>query len=225
MLPCIPILALFQPDINLALFPANLLIVPFYSLFCVLAFFAIPPLLLRLHSLTALLAFFMDLALRIIRFLEYFAAEFLSLRVAWTGAAGLFLLGILAIAAKVYGVSLGRRIAVLAAGCFLISNLSFLPGSTRVSFSKSMGQARVILQKDLWQREFVTKKMHKRGQGRRAIAVEEPMEALGLILKPAPGDFPAVFYGAEAILPKAAASSDIIDEEYLIFFGNLIRLK
>lgn len=87
-----------------------------------------------------------------------------------------------------------------------------------------MGQARIVLQKDLRQYEFVTDKMFKERVRERVILVKEPLSAGTILLEP--GDvFPQVSADETALVPVTDPSSDIIDEEYLWIFHQWIRLK
>lgn len=225
MIPCIPFLSGLMSDINLALFPANLIIVPVYSLFCILSFLAIPLVMVSLTPALGIIRLFMDVLLSIIAFLEFIVQEFMSIRVSWTGASGLFLFSCLILIARYYDVSVRQRAAVIILGGFVLFNCYYLPGSTRITFIKNMGQARVIIEKDLRQYEFVSEKMDKRAVRLTATAVRNPLQAAELVLLPNGGDFPRVIKDGVPIEPFGDSSSDIINEEYLIIFGNLIRLK
>lgn len=225
MIPCIPFLAGLQSDLNLALFPANLLIVPFYSFFCILSFLVIPPLLMDLTPAVAVIRLAMEILLRIIRFLEYAVHEFLTLRVSWTGASGLYLFAILILLVRFYSPSLKRRAAVITLGGFVLFNSCYLPGTTRIAFVKRFGQARVIIQKDLRQYEFVSEPMEKPAVRYTATPVRQTMRVGETVLLPAEADFPRVIREGVPIGPSGDPSSDIMDEEYLFIFGKLIRLK
>lgn len=225
MIPCIPFLSGLQSDINLALFPANLLIVPFYSFFCILSFLAIPLLMLRISPAVETLRLFMELLLHIIRFLEFLVHEFLTVRVSWTGASGVYLFASLILIVRYYGVSVKRGAAVITLGGFVLFNGYYLPGTTRITFVKSMGQAKVVIEKNLRQYEFVSEKMDKRAVRLTATPVRSPVRVAETLLMPDEGDFPRVIKDGVRIEPSGDASSDIMDEEYLFIFGKLIRLK
>lgn len=225
MIPCVPFLATMSPDINLALFPANFLIVPLYSVFCALSFLVLPLIALDLGWACGPAVWAADGILRLINFLEYILFEYASLRVAWTGAALLFLMASLIFIMKRYNLTVQRQIRVLAVSYFILFNLYFLPGTTRILFEKNMGQARVLVQKNFSQVELVTARMYKRAVRLTAVPVESPLTVLGLTVTPDAGEFPRVFVGGVPLSPSGESSSDIINEEYLWIFGKLIRLK
>lgn len=225
MIPCIPFLEAMSTELNLALFPANILIVPLYSLFCVFAFLTIGLILLKIGPAYGLAAFATDSILRIINFLEYFMLEYFSLRVAWTGAAMIFLLVSLFILMKQYDLPVKKQVLIMGLSYFLLFNIYFLPGTTRITFQKHLGQAKVILQHNFKQYELVTEKMFKRSIRLTAIPVETPVQVLGLSVLPDGGDFPLILLKGVTLRPISPSSSDIISEEYLLIFGKLIRLK
>ena len=108
---------------------------------------------------------------------------------------------------------------------FILFNIYFLPGSTKVIFQKNMGQAKVILQHDLKQYELVSEKMFKRSVRLTAIPVESVISVFGASVSPNQGDFPEIYIQGKILAPLSDPASDIIYEEYLVIFGKLIRLK
>lgn len=225
MIPCIPFLAEMSSDINLALFPANFMIVPFYSLFCVGSFLLVPLILLKVKFAFGPVALIMDGILRIINFLEFFILEYFSFRIAWTGASMIFLLVSLYLLMKYFNLSVSRKFLIMALSYFILFNIYFLPGSTKIIFQKNRGQAKVILQQNLKQYELVTPKMYKRAVRLTTIPVEAPVSIFGFLVEPGQGEFPIVRTKGMSLEPLSSASSDIINEEYLLIFGKLIRLK
>lgn len=224
MIPCIPILSRMSFDINLAMLPANLVLVPVYSIFCILSFLGIPVTLLPFDFPGRLVGIGMSALLRLMNFSEFILSQWLSLRVAWSGAYIFLWLGVFSCLSGRYCISARRRVAALLLFYGLLFVLAFLPGTTKVIFHQAMGQARIVLQKDLRQYEFVTDKMFKERVRERVILVKEPLSAGTILLEP--GDvFPQVSADETALVPVTDPSSDIIDEEYLWIFHQWIRLK
>lgn len=225
MIPCIPTLAAMSFDVNLALFPANLILVPLYSFYCFGAFAAVPLAAAGLKLPLALLGAALGALLRVLEILEYALAEFLSLRVGWSGAMTPIWLWLCHGWMKNRAVTPGRRCLVL---CLVVVSLhwqSILPGTTRVIFHQQMGQARIVVQTGLRQFEFVSRAMYRSGVRGRVILVEEPIACGDLILIPDAGAFPRLMLAGAALRPAQADSSDIINEEYLWIFSRWIRLK
>lgn len=225
IIPCVPFLMEMSSDINLSLFPANFIIVPFYSLFCVLSFFLVAFILLNIQVVFGPMAFIMDGALRVINLLEFLMMEYFSLRIAWTGASMIFLLVCLYLLMRRFNLTSAKKVLVLAVSYFILFNIYFLPGSSKIFFVKNRGQAKVIIQQNLKQYELVNPKMYKPGVRLTAVSVETPISLIGFSVEPSQGDFPVVRTKGMSVVPSSSASSDIIYEEYLLIFGNLIRLK
>lgn len=225
IIPCIPFLSAMSSDLNLALFPANFIIVPLYSLFCVLSFLMIPLVILNVVWSFGLVAFLAGGILRSINFLEFFILEYFSFRIGWTGASIIFLLVSLYILMKRYELSISKRSLIMVLSYFILFNIYFLPGSTKIIFQKNMGQAKMILQQDLKQYELVTEKMYKRAVRLTAIPIESTVSVFGYAVSPDQGDFPLICIEGVTLTPLSDPASDIIYEEYLLIFGKLIRLK
>lgn len=225
MIPCIPTLSAMSFDINLALFPANFLLVPLYSLYCCGAFAALPLAAADLRSPLGLLGAALSPLLRVMEILEYVLADFLSLRVAWSGMMTPIWLWLGHGVLKRCAVDPGRRCLVLILAVVCLNWQSVLPGTTRVVFHQQMGQARIVVQTNHRQFEFVSRAMYRTGVRGRVIPVETPVACGDLILVPGQGAFPLVSINGTPLTPAQAESSDIINEEYLWIFGQWIRLK
>ena len=224
MIFCVPVLSTMSFDVNLALFPANLILVPLYSMFCMLSFFSLPLVVLNLKTLVSVLSFFMIWLLQFIYFFEYIISEYFSLRITWSGVLiFLWLFVFYEILRKYSSRPLSTLISL---GLFyvVLFQVFYLPGTTRIIFYKQMGQAKVVMQQNLHQYEFVTGKMYKPSVKKWVIPVEEST-AVGNVLFEPGVIFPKVTLEDYEISPMEDPSSDIIDEEYLLIFGKLIRLK
>lgn len=224
MVPCIPILSTLSFDVNLALFPANLVLVPLYSLFCMLSFFSFPLIILNFKVILEIVGLAMTWLIRLIYFFEYILSEYFSLRIAWSGAMIFLWLLVFYSILKKYQVKPLSLVISFVLFYAVLFQISYLPGSTRVIFHKQMGQARVVIQQDLRQYEFVTVKMFKPSVEKWTIPVEETLMVGNVLLEPGL-IFPQVTLEDIKISPVEDPSSDIIDEEYLLIFGKLIRLK
>lgn len=225
MIPCVPALSAMSFDVNLALFPANLILVPLYSLCCMAAFLSLPFLLLDLELPLRLIALILGGLCRLLDLLEYVMVAFLSLRVAWTGSLTLVWLWIFDRVLKQRGLTAVRRSGLILLYFAVLHFSAILPGTTRVIFHQAMGQARLVVQQDLRQYVFVSEAMLKPAVARQAIPVEAPMRVGGLLLTPSPGNFPVPAMARHTLAPTSDPSSDIINEEYLWIFGKWIRLK
>lgn len=224
MIPCIPVLSRMSFDVNLALFPSNLILVPLYSLFCMVSFFCLPLLAIRLRFPGSLLRHVLNVLLRGIYFFEYLLSEYFSLRIAWSGILNFLWLPVFYLLLKKHLVSSGRMTVCMVLFYGMLFQLAFLPGTTRIIFHKQMGQASVVIQEDLRQYELVTHRMFRPSIRAWAVSVDEPMKTGRITVSPGTV-FPQVRAGDLEILPCADPASDIIDEEYLLIFGKLIRLK
>lgn len=225
MIPCLPFLSAMSFEINLALFAANILIVPLYSVVCILAFFSLPAAIWNIRGLFFMLSFLMDGMLRITTALEFILVRFFSVRVSYEGCMLFLWLAVLFVHMKQQGTSVRRQVLALLLSYGLMFQLTFLPGTTRVLFYKQRGQARVLVRHNLSQYDLVTESMYKSGVRRTAMPVEKPCVAGDLLLMPETGDFPAVIWQGRRLMPRSDLSSDIIEEEYLLILGKWIRLK
>lgn len=224
MVPCIPILSTMSFDVNLALFPANLVLVPLYSMFCMLSFFSFPLIILNLKVALKIVGLAMTWLLQLIYFFEYIIAEYFSLRIAWSGAMIFLWLFVFYSILKKYPVRPLKTVISLLVFYAFLFQISYLPGTTRIIFHKQMGQARVVIQQNLRQYEFVTVKMFKPSVEKWTQPVDKPLAVGNVLLEPGVV-FPKVTLEDFEISPMEDPSSDIIDEEYLLIFGKLIRLK
>ena len=224
MVPCIPILSTMSFDVNLALFPANLVLVPLYSMFCMLSFFSLPLIILNFKITLKIVGLAMTWLMQLIYFFEYIISEFFSLRIAWSGAMIFLWLFVFYSILKKYTARPVKTVISLLLFYACLFQISYLPGTTRVIFHKQMGQARVVIQQNLRQYEFVSVKMFKPSVKKWALPVDETLMVGNVLLEP--GEiFPRVILEDFEISPMEDPSSDIIDEEYLLIFGKMIRLK
>ena len=225
MIPCIPFLQAMSTDVNLALFPANFIIVPIYSFFCVTAFMAVPLILLNLQWSFLPIRIISGSLLAVINLLEYLIQEHLSLRIAWTGSSMLYLLVCLYLFMKRYPVEAKRKLLIMCSAVFIFFNLYFLPGSTKIRFQKERGQASITLEQNQKQFEFVTEKMYKRSVRLTAIPVDQTIRFGDITFSPAGGDFPGFTFNGKSYSPGDTQGIDAVTSEYLIMFGRIFRMN
>lgn len=228
-IPCLPVLAGISHRFDLVMFPANILVVPFYGGLCGVAFFLLGIFILEpiwaflpiYLPLGQLLSSLYNLCRCCAVLLEYVLYRFFSLPLAWSGWILWYWLPLWAILLRGRRVSLLRKAASLLLALVTIVSFSILPGTTRITYLKKFGQARLLLRSMFSQAEIYTEKMAFCAP-RDGVILEDPCQVFGLDLEPAEGDFVKVLIRGKPLMPQG---SDIIEEEYIKWGDALIRVK
>lgn len=221
----LPYLARLSNVINMSIFPANLLIVPFYTIFCVLSFpvvlmadfkpglLLLKPVLHLLYSITGVLEGAVGLLFNL-------NIDLYSLNIIYY----LFIAGLLI--KHFHALSLIRKTVFALTVFFAIFFIMHPPLVTRIIYTRSFGMSSIEVVSFMERRVLVTGKMYKPGIRNNVLKIEKPTAVGGLGLSAGKGDFVDIeFFGRNLSNEVNRDKSDIINQEYVIVGSKIFKIR
>lgn len=226
-----PFLNLLSDSVSLALIPANMLIVPLYSVFATLSFIAVP---LRNTEFAKFLSHILDLILKLAS-----AAEGIIL----TGSSGalnlkymevivwcIFSVIVINIVKSIYEdyeykITLRSRIRYFITAVTFLHFIYMNPFVSYAGYIENMGICGISIEYMMEKRTYVNVRMFRPSMRENHTPVVWERTFGGFTLNPSESNYPDLSYKGKILKKAPSDKSDIINSEYILVFGRVIRIR